>query len=143
MITLLIVLVATLGMLAGWRACDGEAPVVAVVSRTIEDVSLTWRCDNGHTFVDAGQYTPRNCIRCSLAAYPVDTYDCPLHGSVQVMARFGEGPDGPAVVELRVVGQSNWQPASDPVLCPVCGNPIPRKVIDPLEHMRKRPSRRP
>lgn len=115
-----------------WRTWRSEN-TVTVVQRTLADVELTWKCDAGHTFTAEGQVGSRECRVCREPAYPITTYECKVHGPIEVAARFSQEPSGAARVSDHRVHGGEWVSADIGVACPRCNAPLLPKRVDPLE----------
>lgn len=105
-----------------WRPEDSTVPY----QRTLADVEMDWECDAGHGFVASGLVGPRPCATCKQPAYPVVKYVCELHGTVDVMARFGgDKPGSEQLTQLRVAGR-DWVSADKPPVCSRCNKELRR-----------------
>jgi len=109
------------------------------VQRTLQEVMLDWRCDNGHTLTYPGKIGPRHCEKCGGEMWPVATWSCENHHSYKVAVRLEIGPDGrPGPKEFRL-GRRDWVPAGTVLTCPRCGQPLIQRVRDPYAGLpRKR-----
>ena len=138
MISILVACGAAILLLIG-RQVMKEEPAVAPIRRTLVDVELEWKCPSGHVFRAGGQVEPRKCWTCNQPAYPLARFQCRTHGEVDVIARFEAAPDdGHAILSAFSTHGSDWTPASEPVLCPKCRQPMKRHVEDPLAKSRGR-----
>ncbi len=122
---------AALCVLALWRFWQHE-DVVRPRQRSLIEWETDWKCDSGHTFRAAGQIEPRSCWTCGKPAYPVTHYECPVHGTYEVSARFTTGADGaPKVAFLRLRG-GPWIAVEEGLRCPQCSSPLQYVGNDPL-----------
>lgn len=118
-------------LFAFWRALKSE-DVEQPVRRSIEDVEMEWRCEDGHYFTARGAETPQPCPICGKDAYPIAKFQCPVHGQIDVFFRFEKGPDGRLVpTAVKAVG-GDWEPLTDHPHCPKCHRPMIRESVDPL-----------
>lgn len=113
-----------------WFSASAE-PIARPLERTLTDTELDWRCEDGHTFVAAGQPGERLCLQCDQAAFPVSDYSCPVHGPFRASVQFSEVSGRTARIDrLRLTGR-DWVSAETGLHCPRCGRP--------LEHLRRDP----
>ncbi len=135
-ISLFAAVAASCVALALWRWWRPET-VESVYRRSVADVELTWRCEDGHTFTAAGQVDGRVCAMCDKPAFAITTYECKLHGPYDVSVRFAANPDGSTrLAQVRVHG-GDWFPATADLPCPKCGQPLMRKAPDALPRAKK------
>jgi len=118
-------------LFALWRALKSDDLEIPL-ARSIEDVQLEWRCEDGHIFTAPGAATPIPCPTCGKDAYPIAQFQCPVHGQFDVFFRFEKGPDGRLVpTEVKAVG-GKWEPFTEHPRCPKCHRPMIRESVDPL-----------
>ncbi len=102
--------------------------------RTIEDSTLDWRCDAGHTFAAPGRTGRRVCQYCDEMASPVTRYACPIHGAKDVEVQFVETEDGVSeIARFRLVGR-DWVSADQKLRCPQCNRPLNYDAAKSLRH---------
>ncbi len=140
-ITMLSVIIAASVVFLVLRSFGAEEPPQAH-QRTLLDVTLLWRCESGHTFMEPGVAHPRTCPFCLGPAHAVaEGFFCTSHGAQVVTVKFAADENGELVMsEWRVGGQA-WQPADQALTCPRCGRVLVRKPKDPFEGV-VRPKRR-
>lgn len=130
-ISFLVVGSAAIILLLVWRFWQGEA-IEPAYQRRLSEIRLDWRCDAGHEFRAAGQVGTHPCTKCEAPAYPVDTYECKVHGPRKVAVKLKLHADGlPHPSEFRVVGE-RWEPAEGGAHCPRCGRMLSRVRKDPF-----------
>jgi len=130
-----ITLLATAGIavvvLAGWAIWKDEPPPVGV-QRTIEDVEVTWRCENGHEFRAAGSMTPIECPTCGAPSDVFVHYRCPEHGELPALVRFRLDSAGRQVPDQVRLGDREWWGVTSSVQCPQCGRGVAVARDDPF-----------
>jgi uncharacterized protein (UPF0212 family) len=131
LISLLVASAAAAVAYGAWRVWrdDFRDPVV---TRTLEDVVLNYKCERSHTFVAMGQAEPLKCPQCGTPAYAVATYVCPVHGDTEVAVDFELNAYGePVMARLRLSG-GKWVDVDVGLRCPRCGQPLHREYTNPL-----------
>jgi len=126
MISLTLAAAAAVLLPVVWRLWGSEETTIAH-QRTLAEMELDWRCEEGHdfrgkghTFGPDGLTSPRTCWKCGEPAYPVATYVCPVHGAYEVTVRFTIGDDGrPRVAQVRWAGRG-WVTEEEGLRCPRC-----------------------
>lgn len=111
--------VAFLVWLAWWMWRD--APASPARQRQITDVTVTWRCGNGHVFEARGAYGSRPCPECGADAYIIRQYYCPEHAEVEAKLRYERGADGKPILAGVCFEEGEWISSPQSLTCPVCG----------------------
>jgi len=98
---------------------------------TLDKWELDWRCDAGHTFRtaghafdDDGKTQPKTCWVCRRPAYPMEYFQCGVHGAQEVLVSFARGPDGTVAQERwRLPGRA-WVNSREDLRCRQCNRPL-------------------
>jgi len=114
-----------------WRALKSEDPPAPHI-RLLDDVELEWRCADGHRFTAYGETTPVACPTCGEDAYPVASFQCPVHGNFDVAFQFKQDAGGRAAPTAMKAPGGAWEPFSTRPHCPRCRRPMKRESVDPL-----------
>jgi hypothetical protein len=124
LLSMLVASGAALIMVTAWYALAGP-PAPQAVQRSINDVTLEWRCAAGHRFSAAGSLSDRPCTQCGEPACALVTYLCPTHGVLELEVRFGPPRRGqwPTVLAVRSEG-GEWHKIDRSIACPQCGTEI-------------------
>lgn len=141
LVSLSLAIVVALLVFSVWRVLR-EDDTRPTAPRTLEQLTLEWKCDQGHVFDAAGQVGPRECWICDHEAYPISRqYACPVHGAHEVAVRFTIGDHGvPRPLELRLP-ELGWMPVEEGVPCPRCARPLVYMGRDLLSRAKGRPDR--
>jgi len=132
--------IAFLGFLA-FRLIGTSNDVPIAEHRSFEEISLSWKCEAGHTFRALGNIEGGTCPKCGAIAYPTEPFECKQHGTFAVSAKFELSDSGkPKVSQYRVLPRE-WVAAEVGPKCPKCLEPLDRRPRDPLAGV-ERPKRR-
>jgi len=110
-----------------WYRHDQDVPA----HRTPPDFRFQWLCPNGHVFEAQGAYGTLPCPTCGQPAHIVITYECPEHGTRDLLVIFGEVTEKPTYVQYE---PDQWFAVSDRIPCwiPSCRHDVHQKWRDPL-----------
>ncbi len=103
-----------------WR----EPQTPAARQRQVTDVTVPWRCINGHAYQARGAYGVGSCKTCGEKAYITKRYRCPEHGELEAML-WHELDDGAGskIAGIRFAGQPEIRSPTQ-ILCPQCSHRI-------------------
>lgn len=141
LVSVVLAVVVALLVFSLWRVLLADAPSPQT-SRSLEQLTLEWKCDQGHVFEAPGQIGPRGCWICDHEAYPISRqFACPEHGAHEVAVRFTIGDnDVPKPSELRLQGRA-WMSVEEGVPCLRCTRPLEYLGRDLLSHRKDRSKR--
>lgn len=118
-----------------WR----ESPQPGAKQRQITDVTVTWKCANGHTHRARGACGVGSCATCSEQAYITRSYRCPEHGEMEAM--LWHAPDGRAGSRIAGISFDGQDPILSPtdISCPQCGTSMQpvRRGLYPADDKEK------
>ena len=101
-------------------------------TRTVGDVVLLWKCEQGHSTEARGRVGTRTCHSCGKPMYPITTYTCELHGPFEIAVQFTEDASGELQISKRRTPRGRWVDDEKDLICPRCGRPLVRKTADDL-----------
>lgn len=124
-------------LFAAWRMWRDDTPI-DIRQRTVRDVALTWKCEQGHSISARGRAGARPCYACDLPMYPVTVFKCEIHGPVDVMVQFSSDDAGELRVSKHKLARGRWVDEEKDLRCPRCGRQLVRKEADDLAELGRR-----
>ena len=116
-----------------WQSDD----VPDAFQRSLVDIVLDWRCEDGHFFQLQGQLGPVTCPECGRLADPIATYVCTEHGPVEIAGHFATAPDGTFYLSKVRYRGGDWLPPETTLTCPKCNRELRRSARDPLAALKR------
>ena len=127
--SLLVAVVAAASVWAGYWVWHHEERLTAV-QRTLTDITVQWRCPNGHVFWLPGAYEPVACPTCGQPAQVLVPYECPKHGTVDLVVMFDKRTRQVSKVQWQ---SGQWISAAPFIRCPFCDQEIHPKRRTPFD----------
>ncbi len=111
-------------LLASWRIVRSQSTVVPAGQRRLSEVTLTWRCPQGHEFEDIGSAARLKCPHCEKLSDMTADYVCPQHGDIPASIRMRRDESGRARLDRVSFRPGVWRPVRNVVSCPDCGSAL-------------------
>ncbi len=95
---------------------------VRAVQRDLDQVSVTYECDDGHRFVSPASTKSLPCMHdgCQRRAWPIWSYQCTKHGAFLFELRYErDDRQRPRIKKARPLGGS-WADVDKEINCPRC-----------------------
>lgn len=140
-VSLLMVVAPAVLLFLVWRFWEKDEEV-PIVNRGLEERVMDWKCESRHTFKARGQAGPRKCPRCRKPAYVVGTYDCQVHGTLELAIRHVQDAAGKIRPSDYRIAKGKWVPTVNGARCPRCDRTLMRKPKDPFSDRKPRRKRR-
>ncbi len=101
--------------------------------RDLREITIKWKCEQGHLFHAGGAPGSRKCIHCGAESFAINTYYCSEHGAFEVQVNLHEdwSSTNYGARDIRFE-HGEWVSLQEGLKCPRCGRPLRRALRDGL-----------